>query len=202
MLRRSLSMWPSLSGDSKVAKWNAHGDYAPLLFGERCGGGLPLIEGSAIVGWICSTINNRWSYVLNPPAIDKSPRFYTEEAAKFELLLQVKSRQIEDQSKAVNMWRACDGMTEPVEVFCPKGIYSKQDADGFDVFKNTHYFDEDSAWSRLQVSVEAGLSLATKDLQRAKSEVIYSEKLLQEAQIEMESFKAAYALRYQENNDE
>lgn len=57
-----------------------------MEFKTHSGGGIPLYVNARIAGWVCTTMNGQWCYVIAHHRCDSSPRFNSEHAAKMALL--------------------------------------------------------------------------------------------------------------------
>jgi len=82
-----------------------------------------------------------------------------------EYLKDKKAAEKGGQIEPVVMWRGGDGMTKPVKVSCPDGLWPEYDSDGVQIFENTHFKTEDQAWKSIEESVLAGISLAGREVE-------------------------------------
>ena len=93
------------------------------------------------------------------------------------------------------MWRGSDGMTEPVKVECPDGLYPNNDADGMQIFENTHFRTEESAWQNIEDCILAGISLSGSAVEYAQSQLRQAERQAADSTIEYKIFRKAKTLR-------
>ncbi len=93
------------------------------------------------------------------------------------------------------MWRGSDGMIEPVKVECPNGLYPNLDAEGIEIYENTHFHTEEAAWQNIEDCVLAGVSLSGSAVENAQSQLRQAEKQAAESALEFKQFRKAKTLR-------
>ena len=71
---------------------------------------------------------------------------------------------------ALKLWRADEAAMRPVLVECPKGR-DGNDADGVEIFSNTHYEDEGDAWEHLIASSIAGSKITGGNVTRIRADL-------------------------------
>ncbi|HSX49899.1 MAG TPA: hypothetical protein VLF09_03015 [Cellvibrio sp.] len=70
---------------------------------------------------------------------------------------------------AVVMFRADEDQQRPVKVSCPNGLWPAQDADGINIYENTHFELESDAWKRIYDNAKAWVSLAGRSVTQAEN---------------------------------
>jgi len=69
------------------------------------------------------------------------------------------------------MWRADTEQLRAVRVECPDGLHPNKDADGHNIYENTHYATEAEAWAHLRTHVEIGVKCAGEAIERLEREL-------------------------------
>jgi hypothetical protein len=104
---------------------------------------------------------------------------------------------------AAELWlyRADDKQLKPVRVLCPDGRYQHRDAEGHQVFVNSHFDTEQEAWQHLLDNAEAGVSLAGGRVKEARQRVLDSNQYAAEMAVEFQTVRDHYRdfVRAQEN---
>jgi hypothetical protein len=79
----------------------------------------------------------------------------------------------------MDMWRADQKEWKPILVNCPNGLWPNKDADGKEIYENTHFATREEAMASLWANVEAFISLSVshveycqKELAEAKERVV------------------------------
>lgn len=57
-----------------------------MHFGENLFYGTPLYLNGEIAGWVCTTLNDKWCYLLAHHKCDDSPRYDSQHQAKLALM--------------------------------------------------------------------------------------------------------------------
>ena len=70
------------------------------------------------------------------------------------------------------MFRADDESQTPVRVECPNGLWPAYDADGIQIFSNTHFELESDAWKRIYDNAKAWVSLAGRSVVQAENSLL------------------------------
>lgn len=70
------------------------------------------------------------------------------------------------------MFRADDEKQIPVAVECPNGLWPAYDADGIQIYSNTHYKLESEAWQHIYDNAKAWVSLAGRSVVQAENSLI------------------------------
>jgi hypothetical protein len=102
------------------------------------------------------------------------------------------------------LYRADDKQLKPVRVLCPRGRYPERDAEGHQVFVNSHFDTEQEAWQRLLDNAEAGVSLAGGRVKEARQRVLDANQYAAEMAVEFQTVRDQYRdfVRAQEDADE
>ena len=107
---------------------------------------------------------------------------------------------------AAELWlyRADDKQLKPVRVLCPRGRYPERDAEGHQVFVNSHFDTEQEAWQHLLDNAEAGVSLAGGRVKQARHRVLEANQYAAEMAVEFQTVRDHYRdfVRAQESIDE
>ena len=90
------------------------------------------------------------------------------------------------------LYRADDKQLKPVRVLCPRGRYPERDAEGHQVFVNSHFDTEQEAWQRLLDNAEAGVSLAGGRVQQARQRVLEANQYAAEMAVEFATVRDHY----------
>lgn len=70
------------------------------------------------------------------------------------------------------MFRADDASLTAVKVECPNGLWPAHDADGIQIYSNTHFELESDAWKRIYDNAKARVSLAGRSVINAENSLI------------------------------
>lgn len=70
------------------------------------------------------------------------------------------------------MFRADDMSLTPVRVECPNGLWPAHDADGIQIYSNTHFELESDAWRRIYDNAKAWVSMAGRSVTQAEASLI------------------------------
>ena len=97
-------------------------------------------------------------------------------------------------TKNTELWlyRADDKQLKPVRVLCPNGRYPERDAEGHQVFVNSHFDTEQEAWQHLLDNAEAGVSLAGNRVKTARQMVLDANEYAAEMAVEFETVRDHY----------
>jgi len=90
------------------------------------------------------------------------------------------------------LYRADDKQLRPVRVLCPDGRYPVYDADGHQVFDNSHFDTEQEAWQHLLYNAEAGVSLAGGRVKEARQRVLEANEYAAEMAVEFQTVRDHY----------
>lgn len=63
-----------------------------MLMGKNIGGGTPLYDEGRLVGWVCTTLNKQWSYLVAGRPDVHSVHFPTKEDAAFALISEINKK--------------------------------------------------------------------------------------------------------------
>lgn len=81
-------------------------------------------------------------------------------------------KKVEDNmAQPLVMWRADTKKWRAIQVECSDGLYLEKDADGVDIYENTHFKTAEEAWESLERESMAWLKGSTKELKRLKSSI-------------------------------
>lgn len=87
------------------------------------------------------------------------------------------------------LYRADTDQLKPVRVHCPDGHYPHCDADGHQVFVNTHFDTEQEAWQNLLDNAQAGVSLAGGRVKEARQRVLDANQYAADMAVEFEAVR-------------
>jgi hypothetical protein len=81
----------------------------------------------------------------------------------------------------IQLWRADQSKCKAALVDCPDGSldpteHIMRDADGFEVFSNSHFKTEAEAWECLEADARARLHINAKDVKRAEEILLEAQK--------------------------
>ena len=99
------------------------------------------------------------------------------------------------RQQRIVMWRGTDGMTEPVKVECPNGLWPNYDSDGIQIFENTHFAAEEEAWESIEESILAGISLSGRAVEIAREALQKANEQAADAALEFKQFRKAKTLK-------
>lgn len=92
----------------------------------------------------------------------------------------------------MKLWRADTKQLKPVLVDCPRGGYPADDADGIQIYENTHFDTEIKAWDRLRSEAAAGVSLAACDVEEGRRRLDKAHVRAAEAAVEFKRVQDNY----------
>lgn len=90
------------------------------------------------------------------------------------------------------LYRADTDLLKPVRVLCPDGRYPAHDAEGHQVFDNSHFETEQEAWKHLLDNAEAGVSLAGGRVKEARQRVLEANQYAADMALEFETVQDGY----------
>lgn len=94
------------------------------------------------------------------------------------------------------MWKYKHGVPAPIAVMAEIPEWPNYDADGDQIFINTHFLEEEKAWDVLEKNDRAGLSLAVGRLEDARTQLSTSEKKVVEAAEQLNAMLKAKEKRF------
>jgi len=92
-------------------------------------------------------------------------------------------------------WYAGDDPNPPTLVECPVPGWPNEDVEGRPQYENTHFDDERDAWENVRANVEAGVSLARRDVEQLTAALEKAKARLVRGIEELERFEAAWSER-------
>lgn len=81
----------------------------------------------------------------------------------------------------MKMFKVVYGKSSPVEVEAEIPEWPNLDADGEEIFENTHFLNVDEAWEKLLIETAAGVSLNAMSVIRIRKDLAEMEKKLVDA---------------------
>jgi len=94
---------------------------------------------------------------------------------------------------ALKLWRADEAAMRPVLVECPEGR-DGYDADGVEIFSNSHYETEAKAWAHLDGNFDAWVKMTGRRVERVRGELGDAEGDAAKAAVKFARYRTIRAL--------